>query len=175
MTNRAIAAFLLALLAAPPSVYAQVDFSACADALDTLRRRARDASDPAMQADSAKMEFDRKRDKYNNCRQFPQVYDLFRDGCQNQLREARSASEELDSAVSTLESALDDVDRAVREVASSCGGGVSTTNVPGVTENHQQFCQIVRRFRGRLDTERLKTSCQQNMTAAECNACLSAP
>lgn len=82
-------------------------FSSCEFDLDTLGSRARNASFEAEQAGSTCRQLD-------SCRQFPETFDLMRDGCS-------SHRQRCDSAKSSLEAALQGVDAAIKGVRASCG------------------------------------------------------
>jgi hypothetical protein len=85
-----------------------VDWSACNDALDGVRRAARDAVDVTSNVDSAKTD-------YQQCRQFPETFDLLRDRCQSQRSEYESEKQ-------NAQSAIDLVVSRYRRMQDSCGG-----------------------------------------------------
>lgn len=103
------------------------DWDSCADDLSSLRRAAGDASDAAEEASSAKDEFESKKDDLENCVNFPEVYDLMRDGCQSARWDYESARSDYESTLSNLESELDTVDSRLRSVSWSCGFQFSFT------------------------------------------------
>ena len=163
------------VLASWPAIAA--DWSSCASDLDTLRRRASEASDTAEEADSKKREYEDAMEEYRNCRSMPSVYDLLRDGCESQRWEAESARDNYRSALSDLESALDDVDSSVRSVSSSCEvdiGSVSAraTHLNALPPNLRQRCAVYARYIGRLPNEKLRELCRQHNTASDCARCI---
>ncbi|MBU2227408.1 MAG: hypothetical protein KJ936_07035, partial [Proteobacteria bacterium] len=89
-----------------PSLSNSTDWYSCADDLDRLRRAARDAADVANDVKS-------KADDFENCKRFPDIYDLIQDRC-------RGKAYDYQSALSNLESELNTVDRRIRSVSSSC-------------------------------------------------------
>jgi hypothetical protein len=91
---------LLASFALP----AAADLGSCADALDKLHREARDASEAAHAAESAKSSFESCR----NMASFGGGSDCYWE---------RSAVKD---AIRNFSSAMDDVERAVRNVNASC-------------------------------------------------------
>lgn len=155
--------------------YAQ-DWSSCADDLDTLRRRSDDASTAAQDANSAKSQLDRARDEFENCRRYPAVYDLFKDGCSNQRSTAESALSAYKSAVGDLESKLDDVDSKVRSVSSSCSSRLSSVLGPPLVVpsgvSNQSLCRSLLRFKGRMEKTSLIELCSKYMPADQCSLCL---
>ena len=97
------------------------DWSSCADDLDRLRRASRDASEAAERTESAKQEFEDKREELQNCVNYPDIYDLMRDQCQSVRWDYESAKSEYESALSDLESELSTVEHRIRSVEWSCG------------------------------------------------------
>ena len=153
---------LMATIATSSVLLAQVDFSSCADDLDRVRRRASYAADAAREAETAQTDYDQ-------CRSDPKFYDLLRDGCS-------SKSLRLRSTISDLQSAFDDVARAMRNATSSCGiGTVSRSSITGVSESNQGMCATLRSAKSRLSIDSLMSVCKSNMPESECKACIAAP
>jgi len=122
--KRAITVVFFLLL---PAGLLAADWSSCHDDLDTLRRRASDASDAAEQVYQAADEVETKRQEWQHCREYPAVYDLMRDGCRSQRSDYESARDEFESVKSQLESELDDVDSTIRSTSLSCGYSFSNS------------------------------------------------
>lgn len=98
----------MGILTAAPAAHApSLDLDSCHDDLDRLRRGASDASDAAEEAKS-------KSDEFDDCKRDPELHDLLGDGC-------RSRRGDFASALSDLESKMDDLDSRLRSVQSSCG------------------------------------------------------
>ena len=152
------------------------DWSSCASDLDSLRRRASDASTAAEEADSKKQKFDRAAEEYRNCRSMPAVYDLFRDGCSTKRSEAESAQRYYKSAVSDAESALSDVDSKVRSVNASCETSstpsAATTYLNSLPPDLRQKCAVFTRFMGRLPKDQLIGHCRKQLSAEDCARCV---
>src|SRR5580698_6526507 len=98
MTRFAVVCAILttAVAARTPST----DYSGCHDDLDRLRKGASEASDAAEHAKTA-------RDDLDECREYPDTYDLMRDGC-------RSLRSDYESSITDLEGKMDDLDDRLR-------------------------------------------------------------
>lgn len=150
---------------APFSVSLAVDWDSCADDLDRLRRASRDASDVANDVKS-------KTDDFENCRRFPDVYDLLRDRCQSKRWDYQSAMQ-------SLKSELDTVDSRIRSVRLSCGYNLSSIEGPPtglapspLRSQSDQLCELYRSYRGRLPMQNLLELCRKSISDAECRKCL---
>lgn len=136
------------------------DWDSCADDLDRLRRATRDAADKASDVKS-------KAEEFENCRRYPDVYDLWRDGC-------RSKGSEYQSAVRDLESELSTVDSRIRSVRFSCGYDLGSTASPRLhsPETGNQVCDLYRSYLGRLPLDALLKTCLRSMSETDCRKCL---
>ena len=141
------------------------DWGSCADDLDRLRRAARDAADKANDVKS-------KSEEFENCKRYPDVYDLLGDRC-------RSKASDYQSALSELESELGTVDSRIRSVRSSCGYDLGTTGSPSLSQpqpsgSRNRYCALYRSYKGKLPLETLLETCtqSQSMSEAECKKCL---
>ena len=130
------------------------DWDNCSYELDRLRRAAANASDAATTAGS-------KEDDLEDCRNFPDIYDFFRDGCRTRVNDYRSA-------LSTLNGELSALDSRIRSVASSCGG----STVPQRPSSGNRFCDLYRSYAGTLPRETILKVCTQDMPEADCRTCL---
>lgn len=147
------------------------DWSSCHDDLDTLHSRASDASDAAEQVSQAADELETKRQEWQDCRAFPEVHDLLRDGCQSQRSDYESARDEYESAKSTLESELDDVDSAIRSASASCGYSFTAgTSTPRARVD--PMCRLLQRYKGRVPPATLLETCKKSRSEADCKRCL---
>jgi hypothetical protein len=140
------------------------DWDSCADDLDRLRRAARDATDAANEIKS-------KADEFENCKSYPDIYDLMRDRC-------RSKAYDYQSAASTLENELSTVDSRVRSVSSSCGIDMSSTGAastarPRTPGSGNRMCDMYRSYKNKLPLATLIETCTKSMSEAECRKCLS--
>lgn len=154
-----------------PTGLLAADWSSCQDDLDTLRRRASDASDAAEQVHQAADELETKRQEWQDCRAFPAIHDLMRDGCRSQRSDYESARDEFESAKSNLESELDDVDSAIRSTSLACG--YSFSNAGGAVGTRvDPMCRLMQRYKGRLPTANLLELCKKSKSEADCKKCL---
>jgi len=164
---------MVAVLAASYLLLLGADWSSCQSDLDTLRRRASDASDQASNVESASEEMESKRREFEDCRLFPGIYDIWKDGCSSQADQSRNARSRLESAKSDLESALDDVDSALRSVSASCDFSFSSSPVVGVQRGSDRLCRLLQRYKGQLPTEKLLETCRKaGRSEEQCTACL---
>lgn len=175
--------FLLALSFLPVFGLAQ-SWSNCSGDLDDLRRRASDASSIASSVDSAHQRYKSAQDELRNCLQFPQVHDLLKNGCSSQRNDYDSATSRYRSELSNLQSGLDDVNRKIRSSKDSCGVGLSqiegvsiptfsTSPVnPSFRPSGNPRCASFQSFKGQYPAALILKVCQQEMSEAECRACL---
>jgi len=177
MHKPSIALFAIVITVTFPIVnsFAQ-DWSSCASDLDDLRRRADDASTAAQNAEQMKRDFESAEEEFRQCRQFPQIYDFLRDGCQAKRYELDSANSSYRSSLNSLRSELDDVDSKVRSAASSCGFDLARLlgpppSVPAGVHNPNQ-CAIYLRYKGRIPEQSLLGICAKQMSTDECRKCL---
>lgn len=157
-----IACCLLCVSIMAPAIVAQapeLDLESCHDDLDTLRRRASDASDAAEEAHSKFEEFD-------DCRRDPGVYDLLGDGCQSYRTDYKTALGE-------LESAMDDLDTPVHSAQDSCGYEFTVNRMTSLEAAKQRLCASYLRFRnsGMAPTAVLQM-CNTHMSDDWCKACI---
>ena len=165
-----------AVLIIATSLAEAADWTNCADDLDYLRRRAGDASDKAREVDSKRSEFERKREELRTCVQFPESFDLMRDRCQSLRSAAESAQRNYRSELTSLGSALDDVDRKIRSVNSSCTSQLQQTLGPPAPvpqgASDVGSCRIYRNYKVQLPMAKLLEVCRTTMTEQQCKACL---
>lgn len=152
------------------------DWSSCASDLDDLRRRADDASNVAEETDSKQRKFKSAEEELRQCVQFPQVYDLWRDGCRSKRSEYDSARSAYRSQLDSLKSALDDVDYKIRSASSSCGYDMTrmlgpAPTVPAGVQRPEQ-CAVYLRYKGRLPLPALLDACSKHMSPDQCRKCL---
>jgi hypothetical protein len=149
------------------------DWSSCQSDLDTLRRRASDASDKASEVEDADSTMQNKRREVEQCRSYPRIYDIYRDGCRSQADEYRSARSNFESEKSDLESALDDVDSSLRSVSSSCEFSFSSSGRSGGGQEGDSLCRLLQRMKGRVAPEKLMETCTKaGKSLEQCRACV---
>lgn len=120
------------LLAAPTAHAPSLELDSCHDDLDRLRRTAADASDAAEEAKS-------KADEFDECRRDPESRDLLGDGC-------RSRRSDYESALSDLETKMDDLDGRLPSVQSSCGYELTINRMSAVEASQRRLEASKRRF-----------------------------
>jgi hypothetical protein len=155
---------------------ASQEWSSCSSDLDSLRRRASDASSNAEDADSAQRKFKSAEDELRQCVQMPQVFDLLRDGCRMKRSDYESARSDYRSKLEDLKSGLDDVDSKIRSAGSSCGFDFSrVVGPPRVVPQGVQkpdVCAVYLRYKERLPAQSLIDMCSKQMPADQCRKCL---
>lgn len=152
------------------------DWDGCSSDLDSLRRRASDASSVASDTADKSKRFKDAESELRNCRQFPQVYDLLRDGCSFKRNEYESAKSNYQSQISSLKSSLDDVDSKVRDASGSCGYELTRVNGPAPTipegVQNKESCAIWLRYKSRLPIATLVDGCAKTTPIDQCRKCL---
>lgn len=177
MKNMGLLGLLFLTALASPMAVAQ-DWSSCASDLDSLRRRASDASSAANAADSAKEAVESAKGDYEQCMS-NRRNDPLRSGCSSQRSDYDSAVGSYKNELSSLESALNDVDSKVRASSSSCGFELQRVLGPppvvpeGVT--NAAACAVYLPYRGRLPLASLLSLCSKQMSEGECRKCLGTP
>lgn len=146
-----------------PTLALSSDWNGCANDLDRLRRAARDATDAANSVKS-------KADDFENCKRYPDMYDLMRDRC-------RSKASAYQSTLSTLGNELSTVDSRVRSVNSSCGMDLSSSGSsftrPKTPGFENRMCDLYLGYKNKLPIESLMKTCMQSLSEEECRKCLS--
>ncbi len=157
----------LEILTAARAAHAPVlELDSCHDDLDRLPRTAADASDSAEDAKS-------KSDEFEACRRDPEFHDLMGNGC-------HSRRGEYQSALSDLESKMDDLDSRLRSVQSSCGYEFSINRMSSLEAAHRRqeaaqrrLCASYKGFIGLgTTTDNVLQMCKANMDVQWCKACL---
>ena len=156
-------AFLACVFAVLFSPFAHpADWDSCAYDLDRLRRAARDATDVANDVKA-------KADELEQCRQYPEIYDLLRDRCRSKVSDYQSARSDLESELSTVAS-------RIRSVSSSCGVDLSPARSSSFAKPEatgDRTCDLYRSYKNKLPFESLLKACTKSMSEAECRKCLS--
>lgn len=139
------------------------NWDSCADDLDRLRRAARDATDKANDVNT-------KADEFENCKNYPDMYDLMRDRC-------RSKASDYQSALSDLESELGTINSRIRSVQASCDFNLESTSSQRYSRSQppssgNRTCDLYRSYVGKLPMKMLLESCAKTISEAECGKCL---
>lgn len=164
----ALIGLLLFLL---PAVLFAADWSSCQDDLDTLRTRAFEASDAAEQVHQAADELETKRQEWQDCRAFPDIHDLLRNGCRSQRSDYQSARDEYESAKGNLESELDSVDSAIGSASASCEYSFSAGSA-SPRARIDPMCRLLQRYKGRVPPATLLDMCKKSRSEEDCKRCL---
>jgi hypothetical protein len=150
---------LFILLATGTAMAQSLALGSCEDELDRLKKRATDASEAAETAKS-------KLDDLDECRRYPETYDLLHDGC-------RSRRSDYESAMDDLQSNLDDIDSSLRSVQDSCGYNFSLKTMSSADAAQRSLCRSYKRLMslGVSPSDVLK-QCKPQMGDNGCKACL---
>jgi hypothetical protein len=167
LTKALVGLFLFFL----PAVLLAADWSSCQDDLDTVRRRASEASDAAAQVHQAAEELDTKRQEWQDCRAFPDIHDLLRNGCQSQRSDYASARDEYESAKGNLESELDTVDSSIGSASVSCGYSFAAGSA-SPRARVDPMCRLLQRYKGRVPPATLLDMCKKSRSEEDCKRCL---
>ena len=136
-----------------------LDLDSCQDDLETLGKRASDASEAAESA----------KDKLNDlseCRENPDLYDLLRDGCQ-------SLRSDYESAIGDLADSMDDVDTSLRSVQSSCGYEFTLNTIKPTEAAQRRLCNSYRKLVSLgISSQAVLQECKSHMTELWCKTCL---
>jgi len=106
-------------------------------------------------------------DEYNNCRSYPQIYDLRRDGCQSLRWDVDLAKSEAEGDLSTFNSRLRSVADAFEDAASSYGGSPTRGTAPLRT------CRLIKTMKAGSNEQQVLAFCQRvGVTESECRRCM---
>jgi hypothetical protein len=178
LRRRAIAILLSGVVASPLMAVGQ-DWENCSSDLDTLRRRASDASSTASETAEKYAKAKEAEEELRNCLQYPEVHDLMRDRCRSLRNDFESARSDYRNQLEDLRSSLDDVDSKIRRSSSSCGYDLSRVAgpppaVPSGVQN-REVCAVWLRYKGRAPIATLVDACSKNMPVEQCRICLASP
>ncbi len=147
--------FLLSGFAAAPT---SADWDSCHDELDRMRKIAAEASDAAENAHS-------QQDDYEECKRFPEIHDLWHDGC-------RSKRRDYESAASDAESKLDDLDTRLSRVQESCSYEFTLNRMSRTDAAQYHLCTSYRRLAQSVGRDNALQMCGKNMSTEWCASCL---
>ena len=135
------------------------DWSGCAYDLERAQRAARSASYAAEEAESDKNE-------YEYCRDYPDTYDYYNDGC-------AFARDSYNSAVSSLEGELDTLNSRLRSVQWSCAFSFSLHSSIGAghTLRDQRLCASLQQLKSSIPIATLFSVCKTQMSESSCRQC----
>lgn len=138
----------------------------CKSALDDVESAA-DAQRAQQSIQDSYERYKRTLDEYNDCRTYPEVYDLYRDRCQSQRWEVDSAKSSAESDLSTFNSRMRGLADAFEDAASTCGGGEARGVAPSGT------CRLIKAMKGRSTEEQVLAFCKRvGVTEPECRRCM---
>lgn len=172
MLKRAM--FLTSFLTFPMLFCHSLDLGNCADDLDYLKKASAEAAEVAEEAADAKEEFEK-------CKNFPDIYDFFKDGCKNKANEYKDK-------INDLKYALDDVKRRMESVNYSCGVDFSSVEYGKSSKSQtskknykaeqekktkEMLCDLYRDSKNKLPFEGLLKICMDGiMSKEECVQCI---
>jgi hypothetical protein len=146
-------------------------WSSCSDDLDTLRKRAADATDAANSAHE-------KGDDLDECRNDRETYDTMGDRCE-------SKKSDYESAVSDLQSALGDVDARLRDIQTSCDYEFTTKMTSAeatqrrlraseerLKASQERLCASYRRLLPLVTPSNVLQMCKAQQAEDWCKACI---
>jgi hypothetical protein len=150
-------------------VFLAQDFSRCANDLEALHRKADDASRAAASARSAADHFRVAKSIFEVCREGAR-----KNSCRDESSAVEAADSYLQLARLKLDSALNDVSRAVRDVQTSCGMREARP-ASGELSLDQAMCSSFRSTKYLSGVEETMTQCKKYMSETDCKACLATP
>lgn len=112
------------------SVAGAQSLSQCQWDLNQLAGKANQASVSASFAASEESNFENAVSDLKRCINYPDIYDLLRDGCSSKQRAAEDASRNLETALSSLQISLSGVNSALQAVSQSCRYNPAALNSP---------------------------------------------
>lgn len=163
--RRVLATVTLATLAASWILAGQADWSSCGRSLGTLSDESSTAKRQSDDVESKQRDYDDQQRRYDRCRQYPDTYDTYSDGCATLLRRARSAQSSLDSAVGNLQQKIRYVSDAFDSVKSSCNASSDG--------NATLVCAALKSMRSKYSEAEVLALCKTRMSEALCKTCLS--
>lgn len=159
----------------------EVDWGNCSDDLEALKKAASEAEEEAEDAEDAAEELEGKKRDYEDCRRYPEIYDLLKDRCISKKADYEGAQSSYESAVRDVESDLDAVATRVRAVSSSCDTALPERQVPsnpgvGRTDRDDTLadrsCALYRSYKGKLPPRNIMEVCLRSNTEEHCKKCL---
>jgi len=162
-------------LATYASTVGAADWSTCHDDLDRLRRASSDASNAAEEVDQAAQDVESKRDDVESALRYLRICNrdcwYERSRYNSAKADYESAKGDFESKKSDLASGLDDVASRVRDVESSCDYTI-VSGTAGRSPTTDRFCALLRRYKGRMNDQRLMETCRQSRSEEDCRKCL---
>ena len=110
--------YLLTAVFLMVSMPGYADWSSCESELSRIKREARDAESTASDLDSLEDDLEYERNEYEDCLQFPDVYDLYGDGCESQRSDYNWKVNEYNSKISDMDSDINNLIRRVKRALS---------------------------------------------------------
>lgn len=145
-----------------PQLANSQDWYNCARDLKNMKQEAEDGRDYAEEAESKKDEMESKKSELEDCRDDPQAYDLYGDGCQSLYYEYQSAKQEYDSVVSNVQSSVSSLSGYMASAEKQCKDSSSWLSI----------CQNLISLKGKYEPAKLYSACKTMMNDAMCKACL---
>jgi chromosome segregation ATPase len=171
------AAILLTTSNAVPT--SALDWDTCHDELDRARRLSSDASDAAEEAHAKRGEVESKLNELEECRRYPEIYDLMRDGCRSKRSDYESVSKDYESAVEDFESKMEDLDGRLDSVQSECSYEFRLNRMSALEASNQRrdaagrrLCTSYKHFMPMLTPQNVLELCKKDMNEQWCKTCL---
>lgn len=147
-----------------PTLAISSAWNGCANELDRLQRATSDAA-------AAANDVNYKAVDYENCQQYPRLYDQMHDEC-------RSKAYDYQNTVRNFNNSLITVENSIQLVNSSCGINLpSIENLssirPMVPNSENSICNIYLGYKSKLPLKELINLCMKSMSKEECQKCLS--
>ncbi|WP_028468993.1 hypothetical protein [Neptunomonas japonica] len=118
MTYKFITPILLFLLS---NQSLAVDWYSCESELTRVSRQARSAGSVASDIQSIKSSLDSLKNDYENCLNYPEIYDLMQDGCESRRNNYNWKVEEYNSRVSSMDDEINNLTRRMKNSLNHCG------------------------------------------------------
>lgn len=152
------------------TIPSHADWSDCASSLTKLHGAARDASGYAEGLENSKREAEEEKKKLDNCRRYPEMYDLFSDGCETARGRSTNAQNSYKSALSQFAFQLEEVRSHTKKVESSCADSDGTRRLDPRT-----LCTLLKQMRKEYSDAEILEACKTQAEEVFCRSCLGLP
>lgn len=156
------------LLVIVPSAAADPWDYGCKSALGDIESAVSDAQRARRDAEDSYEAYKRAADDFNTCRRFPDIYDLWKDGCRSKYSDAESAKRRAESDLDTFTSRFRSVVDATEDSASRCG-----YSRPQPGQAASRTCRVIAMMRRTTDEAKTLEFCGKlGVTEPECRRCM---
>ena len=150
------------------------DWEDCQHVLGQMAEAAEEAASAAGAVVYAQEEVESKQRDLDDCRNYPEIYDLLEDGCSSQHFDLRSAKDDLESYLYDLESELEDFGGLIGDAESECGITFASAGAAS-GPRRSRLCRLLLSSQEDIAPEELARLCLKYMSEAECLECLERP